>query len=320
MHYQAPLWLKGGHAQTVWPALFIHLPRPPYRREVWSTPDGGEIAVDCIDGDGGAPLVVLFHGLEGDSDSHYAKALMLEVQARGWHGAVPHFRGCGGISNTLRRAYHAGDSAEIGWILQRLAESHAVVLTAGVSIGGNMLLKYLGENGRRALPLAAAAISVPVDLAAASAQLDHGLGKVIYTRMFMATLKPKAREQLALHPGLFDAYKLDRAKTFREFDNLVTAPIHGYRDAFDYWDRASSKPFLSRIETPTLVLNAKNDPFLPPSALPLPQDTSRWVTLEQPEEGGHVGFPTGRFPGQLDWLPKRLLAYFDQQLAAGPTP
>lgn len=313
-HYQAPRWLRGSHAQTIWPALLIRQTAPPYRRELWHTPDGGQIAVDRIDGQPGQPLVVLFHGLEGSSRSHYAIALMHEVARRGWHGAVPHFRGCGGVENRQPRAYHAGDAAEIAWICNRLAAENTQLFAAGVSLGGNMLLRYLGEQPDSALPLAAAAVSAPLDLAAASTRLDQGLGRVLYTRMFMNTLKPKSLRQLHYHPRLFDANAVRRARTFGEFDNLVTAPLHGYRDVHDYWARASSKPLLRHIMRPTLVLNAVNDPFLPPHALPGPHEVSPAVTLEQPAEGGHVGFVSGPFPGTLAWLPQRLLAFFESHL------
>ncbi|MGL6070057.1 YheT family hydrolase [Craterilacuibacter sp.] len=309
--YHAPRWLRGGHVQTIWPALFMRPARPDYQRELWATPDGAHIAVDRIHGQPGQPLLVLFHGLEGSSDSHYSRALMLALQTRGWHGAVPHFRGCGGMANPLPRAYHAGDSAEIAWILARLAaEYDGPLFAAGVSLGGNMLLKYLGEYGRAALPAAAAAVSVPLDLAAASTCLDKGWGRHLYTRMFLDTLKPKALAQLQAHPGLFDAQRVKAARTFAEFDDLVTAPLAGYRDVHDYWARASSKPLLAHIATPTLIINARNDPFLPASALPQADQVSASITLEQPEHGGHVGFASGRFPGHLSWLPERLLRFF----------
>ncbi|WP_082693716.1 molybdopterin adenylyltransferase, partial [Aquitalea magnusonii] len=167
MSYRAPAWLPDGHSQTIWPALLLRTPRPPYRRERWPTPDGASIALDFVDGQPDSPLVVLFHGLEGSSDSHYARALMQAVAARGWHGVVPHFRGCGGMDNPLPRAYHAGDAAEIRWILQRLARRHPLMAVAAVSLGGSMLLNYLAEEGPSALPRAAAAISAPLDLVAA---------------------------------------------------------------------------------------------------------------------------------------------------------
>lgn len=313
-NYHSPGWLPGGHAQTIWPALMLRPPRPAYRRELWQTPDGGEIALDFVDGPAGAPLVVLFHGLEGSSDSHYARALMLAVAQRGWQGVVPHFRGCGGVDNLLARAYHAGDAAEIRWILQRLATRHTVLFAAGVSLGGSMLLNYLGEDGGNALPQAAAAISTPLDLTAASRRLDRGVGRLIYTRMFMNTLKSKALDQLGQHPGLFDPRRLRRARTFADFDQLITAPMHGFASAAVYWRTASSNQRLSAIERPTLVINARNDPFMPAAALPRPGQVSPAVELDFPEGGGHAGFVTGRFPGTLDWLPRRLLGFFTDHL------
>ncbi|WP_043614765.1 YheT family hydrolase [Chromobacterium violaceum] len=314
MSYRAPRWLRGGHAQTIWPALAVKQDAPPYRRELWDTPDGARIALDFVDGQPGAPLVVLFHGLEGSSASHYAKALMQAVAARGWHGAVSHFRGCGGVDNPLPRAYHAGDAAEVRWILQRLSGRFAAIAAVGVSLGGSMLLNYLADDGEAALPQAAAAVSAPLDLVAASTRLDRGLGKLLYTRMFMDTLKPKAMASLQRHPGLFDGARLSRARTFIEFDDLVTAPIHGFGTALNYWTQASSKPRLGQIARPTLVLNARNDPFLPESALPDASQVSPAVTLDFPSDGGHVGFATGPFPGRIDWLPQRLLAFIAPHL------
>lgn len=315
MKYRSPPWLPGGHAQTIWPAIMIHEPTPPYRREIWPTPDGSQIAVDRIEGKPDSPLLVLFHGLEGSSHSHYAKAIMNEVQRRGWHGAVPHYRGCGGVVNTAPRAYHAGDSAEARWILQRLARQHPHLAVVGISLGGSIVLHYLAEAGSEALPLAAAAVSTPLDLAAARSRLDRGLGRLLYTRAFLRSLKPKVLAQLSLYPELCEAGKLRKIRTFFEFDDLITARWHGFENAYDYWQRCSSKPHLNKIHCPTWVLNARNDPFHPGDALPSTQDVSSAVTLELPHEGGHVGFVTGRFPGHLRWLPTRLLAFFSPYLA-----
>ena len=314
MRYTAPPWLPEGHSQTIWPALMIRTPRPHYRREQWPTPDGGSIVLDFVDGKPGSPLVVLFHGLEGSSDSHYARALMHALTGLGWHGVVPHFRGCGGIDNPLPRAYHAGDADEIRWILQKLAIRHPVMAVAAVSLGGSMLLNYLACEGEQAIPRAAAAISAPLDLVAASTRLDRGLGRLLYTRMFMNTLKPKALATLQRHPGLFDGKKLRKARTFIEFDDLVTAPLHGYGTALNYWTSASSKSRLQLISCPTLILNARNDPFLPASALPAPHEASPAVQLEFPADGGHVGFVSGRFPGHINWLPQRILDFFKPHL------
>jgi hypothetical protein len=309
--YRAPAWLPGGHAQTVYAPLLAG-PAPAYRRERWDTPDGDFIDLDWVDAPPGAPLVVAFHGLEGSSRSHYALALMRASRSRGWRGVVPHFRGCGGQPNRLARAYHSGDAAEVDWILRRLRrDTRGPLFAVGVSLGGNALLKWLGEQGAAATEVvaAAAAVSAPLDLRISGDALALGLNRV-YTRMFLSTLKPRSLAKLARFPGLYDPAAVRRAATLREFDDVVTAPLHGFRDTDDYWRRASSKPLLGQVRVPTLVLNARNDPFVPPPCLPVPEDVSPAVTLEFPKEGGHAGFVTGRFPGTLDWLPRRLLAFF----------
>ena len=316
--YRAPRWLRGGHAQTIYPALFLRGPRPRYRRERWDTPDGDFIDLDFLDGGApAAPRVALFHGLEGSSSSHYALALMRALERARWNGVVVHFRGCSGEINRLPRAYHSGDAPEIGWILARLAQAGQPLYAAGVSLGGNALLKWLGESGTDACAQlrAAAAISAPLDLMAAGAALGRGLN-LIYTRMFLATLRRKSLDKLARFPGLFECERMLAARSLRQFDDVVTAPLHGFRDTDDYWTRASAKPVLSGVRVPTLVLNAKNDPFLPARHLPLPQEVSAMVLLEQPGEGGHVGFAGGAFPGNLDWLPRRLLAFFGEHPGA----
>ncbi|OYY94534.1 MAG: alpha/beta hydrolase [Hydrogenophilales bacterium 28-61-23] len=314
--YQAPFWLPGGNLQTIWGAL-IRAPKVDYRRERWELPDGDFIDLDWLDGHAEAPLVVLFHGLEGDSRSVYALHLMAAVKQLGWRGVVPHFRGCSGEANRLPRAYFAGDSAEIGQILRRLrhanshANGHAPIYAAGVSLGGNALLKWLGEQGESALEVvrAAAAISAPLDLPAAGAALDRGFCRV-YTARFLKTLKSKTLAKLDRHPGLWERAAIARVHSIKAFDTLVTAPLHGYRDADDYWAQAASKPGLGSIVVPTLLINARNDPFMPGDTLPGPDQVSPWVTLDFPDTGGHVGFVTGPFPGASNWLPKRLLDHF----------
>lgn len=310
--YVAPVWLPGGHLQTIW-ASIIGAPQVTYRRERWERPDGDFIDLDWVDGPAAAPLVVVFHGLEGSSDSPYARALMAEVRQRGWRGVVPHFRGCSGEPNRLPRAYHSGDAAEIDAILRHVAASlgEAPLYAAGVSLGGNALLKWLGEQGANARQFvhAAAAVSAPLDLPVAGATLDQGFSR-IYAARFLTTLKAKALAKLERFPQLYDREALLAVDTLKGFDTLVTAPLHGYRDADDYWTRAASKPGLRFIAVPTLVLNARNDPFMPGDVLPEAHEVAPQVTLEFPETGGHVGFVSGPFPGSSGWLPKRLLDYF----------
>lgn len=316
--YVAPAWLPGGNLQTIYGALFTPRPRVAYRRERWDTPDGDFVDVDWLDGPPEAPMVVLFHGLEGSSRSHYALALMAQARDLGWSGVVYHFRGCSGEINRLPRAYHSGDSAEIDWALRRLKarRSGAPLFAVGVSLGGNALLKWLGEEGAAASTIVSSAVSVsaPMDLSAAGHNLGRGFN-MLYTRMFLVTLKKKMLRKLAHFPGLVDAAAARRARNLYEFDNVVTAPLHGFRDTDDYWTRASSKPWLQHIAVPTLVLNAANDPFMPATALPRPDEASDYVRLEFPETGGHVGFVTGPFPGHLRWLPRRLIDFFADSAA-----
>lgn len=319
--YRAPWWLPGGHLQTIFP-LACKPPLPAYRRERWDTPDGDFIELDWLDTPLAAagparpllvPLVVLFHGLEGSSRSHYARALAGAAQARGWRAVVPHFRGCGGTPNRLARAYHSGDSDEIDWILRRLRllAGPAPLYAAGVSLGGNALLKWLGERGSAAGELVdgAAAICAPLDLTISGHALGRGFNRV-YTRHFLATLRAKALAKSDRHPGRFDAGRIARARSLAEFDDAYTAPAHGFAGVEDYWRRASARPWLGGIAMPTLVLNAANDPFVPAAAWPDPQALPSAVRFECPQQGGHVGFLAGRWPGSQDWLAARVLAHF----------
>ncbi len=313
--YRAPSWLPGGHAQTIWP-LLIKGPLPRYRRERWDTPDDDFIDLDWIAGTPGAPCVVLFHGLEGSSRSHYARRLMHAVGARGWHGVVVHFRGCSGEPNRLPRAYHSGDSAEIDWVLRRLhARGYPAIFLAGVSLGGNAMLKWLAEQGSSALSLvdAAVAVSAPLDLAAANTALSSGFN-LVYARHFLRTLIPAALNKERRFPGRIDIRRAIASRTLWEFDDAVTAPLHGFRGADDYYARSSAGPLLAAVQTPTLVLNAANDPFLPRTALPWRENLPPALNLEVPEHGGHVGFVHGAPPGRIDWLARRILAHFDAHL------
>lgn len=318
--YRAPWWLPGAHLQTIYPYLVLKRRAPVYRRERWETPDGDFIDLDWLaGGNDAAPLVALFHGLEGGSGSHYATALMRALERHRWRGVVVHFRGCSGEPNRLARAYHSGDADEIAWILQRLrAHDRAVPLFAvGVSLGGNALLKWLGREQARARGSldAAAAVSAPLDLMTAGDRLGVGFNN-LYGRHFLQTLKRKSLAKLERFPALYEADRVMNARTLRDFDNVVTAPLHGYRDTDDYWTRASSKPDLHRIDVPTLIVHARNDPFLPGDHLPAPGEVSASVSLDFPRAGGHTGFASGPFPGNLDWLPERLIAFFSGTIAA----
>jgi uncharacterized protein len=317
VHYTPCLWLPDAHSQTIYPATLAPKPRVAYQRERWETPDGDFIDLDWVASTFKAreqPLVVLFHGLEGSSGSHYARALMASCETRGWRAVVCHFRGCSGEPNRLARAYHSGDSAEADWVLARLAQEHCnkgqALFAAGVSLGGNMLAKYLGEQERHTPVRAAAIVSAPLDLHAGAMSLASGFNR-LYTQNFLTTLKRKSLEKWARFPDAFDKDKMLAARDFFDFDGAVTAPLHGFSSAMDYWTRSSCKPFLASIAIPCLVLNARNDPFLPAYHLPTQKEVSASVLLEQPAKGGHTGFLTGPPPGRLTWLSERLLQFFE---------
>jgi predicted alpha/beta-fold hydrolase len=352
-HYLAPWWLPGGHAQSIWPALFARSegaappqaatagtmtatngpallgqtdtqaqtqPAPPWvlpalQRERWTTPDQDFIDVDMRFGQRGKPWLVLFHGLEGSSASHYARAFGDVAYRAGWSFAVPHFRGCSGELNWAPRAYHSGDFEEVGWMLGRLRERAGAPLCAvGISLGGNALMRWAEEMGDSATGVAraVAAVGAPLDLTASGHAIGLGFNRQVYTRMFLRSMKPKALAKLAQYPGLFDRQQMVEAQDLYAFDNLFTAPLHGFAGTDDYWSRASAKPHLQRVRLPALLVNARNDPFVPASSLPGSADVSAHVTLWQPAQGGHVGFPAGAFPGHVMAMPQ---AVFDWMAA-----
>ncbi len=320
--YRAPPWLPGGNAQTLWAAKLARRhtgPAPQWRRERWATPDGDFVDIDHLVRDNTARAahhLVLFHGLEGSSASAYSIAFAAVAQARGWAMSLPHFRGCSGELNLAPRAYHSGDYEEIGWILVRLRAAHtAPLLVAGVSLGGNALLRWAEEAGDSAAATASAVAAVcsPVDLAAAGEAIDRGFNRRVYARMFLASMKPKALAKLRQHPGLFDAARLAAARSLFEFDDVFTAPLHGFKGTRDYWARASALPHLARLRIPALLLHSINDPFVPAAALPPPGQLGR-ATLWRPAFGGHVGFPAGGFPAHVQAMPQAVCGW----LAAPP--
>ena len=314
MQYRAPAWLPGGHAQTIWPALYARRrwgPELPQLRERWLTPDADFIDVDRQNASRqDRPMLVLFHGLEGSSSSHYAQSFADWAAAHDLNLALPHFRGCSGELNHAPRAYHSGDHQEIDWVLNRLRKQHQsqggqTLIVAGVSLGGNALMRWAAEHGSAALQNADAIASIcsPLDLMQSGHAIGRGLNRQIYTRMFLHSMKPKALAKLAQHPGLFDRQRLMAARDLYEFDNVFTAPLHGFKNTDDYWSKASAKPLMQNIRLPALALNALNDPFVPASSLPTISDVSKSVTLWQPKQGGHVGFAEGRWPSHVRGLP-----------------
>ena len=319
MVYRSPWWLPDGHSQTIMAARWATKPSVYYHRVRWLTPDGDFIDLDftepCEKALKHHTLWVLFHGLEGCSRSHYSLAVMDQARRAGALGVVVHFRGCSGENNLMPRAYHSGDSAEMDWILRRLRETfselHSMHVT-GVSLGGNVLLKWLGEQQENACDVVSSAVSVsaPVDLLAGANSLAKGLN-LVYTRMFLSTLIPKSIDKVTHFPELGNAEDIASCKDFFDFDNRVTAPWHGFRDAEHYYAVSSAKPLLRQIAVPTLMIHAKNDPFMGGQYLPQSHEVSSRVECLFTDHGGHVGFANGRsLRLGLDWLPRQCDAFF----------
>ena len=306
-------WLPGPHLQTLWPALFRRRGKPVLERERIELPDGDFLDLDWNRTHAqDMPLVLLLHGLEGSSASHYAWGLLAEFERREWSAALMHFRGCSGEPNRLTRSYHSGETGDLGWIVAELVKRFPdrVIFAAGVSLGGNVLLKWLGEVGSRAALAGAAAISVPLDLGRCADRIEQGFSKV-YRRYLVGELHRKIRLKFgAWAESPIDLAALARWRTFREFDENVTAPLHGFDGAEDYYRRSSSGPFVSRIRVPTLIVQAKNDPFLPGWAVPC---LSPSVRFEAPPHGGHAGFVAGAVPGRPRyWLDERVPGFFEE--------
>ena len=312
-------WCRGRHAQTLWGALFRPIPPVPLRRERWETPDGDFLDVDRVKGSARAPALIVLHGLEGSSRSKHVLGFLAAAHRIGWEALGINFRSCSGEPNRLRRAYHGGDSAELGWVIDRVIAEHPAraVGCVGVSLGGNVLLKYLGERGERVPQQvrAAGAISTPFDLGIAVRYLERSVSQP-YMRNLVRSLKQKTWAKLARYPDLVDPARLGAVRTLAEFDSLVTSPLHGFPDSQTYWQSSSSVSRLSMIRRPTLLINAEDDPFFPADALPTrvvqgnPALRAAFV-----QEGGHAGFLSGMWPGRpVPWAENLTMAFLQDHL------
>ena len=296
--FEPARFLRGRHAQTVFGTLLRPGPRLPLRRERWELPDGDFLDVDHLDGPPEAPLLLVLHGLEGSSSSHYVRGLLGQARIRGWRGMALNFRSCSGEPNRLLRSYHSGETGDLGEAIRRAraGSGSAPVLVAGCSLGGNVLVKWLGEQGTAAGVRAAAALSVPFDLKACAQALDApGAMSFVYRTRFLHTLKRKALAKARLFPGV-DLARVRAARTLFEFDEALTGPVHGFAGAEDYWAQSSSGPYVARVRVPLLLLSAQDDPFIPAACLPREAAAANpCVTLEVPARGGHLGFVAGPF-------------------------
>jgi uncharacterized protein len=303
--YSPAWWIPGGHLQTLWGKLFRQQQPAPTAVERWDTPDGDFLEVHRLGVAPDRPRLLLLHGLEGSVRSHYAQGLLNEAARRGWGADLLIFRSCGSEPNRARRFYHSGETSDAWFALERISAQfpNSPLGIAGVSLGGNVMLKMLGERGEN-LPAnlrAAAAVSVPFDLARSSKRVNRGLSKM-YQRFFLQSLKRKAAEKALRFPDLATQESIAALRTLADFDNLITGPLHGFRDADDYYQRSSSLRWLHRIKLTTLLLSAVDDPMLPPEVLEEVRDIARNNPALHPDfvrHGGHAGFIAGFRP----WRP-----------------
>ncbi|MBX2901069.1 MAG: alpha/beta fold hydrolase [Cyclobacteriaceae bacterium] len=303
--YKSPFYLFNAHLQTVVPSIFRKVPGT-YQRERLELPDGDFLDLDWITNQRNK-LVIISHGLEGNSERHYAKGMAKHFVANGWDALAWNCRGCSGEMNRLPRFYHHGATEDLAAIVNHAIQKHYEhIVLVGFSMGGSMTLKYLGEQTRSAIVKCAIAFSVPCDLGSSAAELDKA-GNKFYLKRFLKKLELKIRAKAIQFPHLLSASGFETITSFREFDTRYTAPLHGFADANDFYTRASCNPFLNAIQIPVLLVNAQNDPFLPQSCYPIDIAKAHpYLSLEMPACGGHVGFS---LYGKTNWMEIRALEF-----------
>ena len=314
--FKAAWYLANPHLQTIWPYVFRPRRYPPYKMERLELPDGDFVDLLWTTPSGKQPIVVLLHGLEGSYQSHYMSGLLRSLHDSGFRCVVMHFRGCSGEPNRLDRAYHSGETGDLAYLIKTVKqrEPHTPVFAVGVSVGGNVLLKWLGETGADNPLVAAAAISVPFQLNLAVARMEQGFGRV-YQRYLLRSLQRNTQRKFASRNAPFDLKRLAKIKTLREFDDLVTAPLHGFQSAAHYYEVCSSRRYLGTIERPTLIIHAKDDPFMTPQVIPEPHELSKSTILELSERGGHVGFIANQRFKLAFTVEARIKTFFRKQLS-----
>ncbi|MGJ8654526.1 MAG: YheT family hydrolase [Opitutaceae bacterium] len=306
--YKAPIGLQNGHVQTIYPTLFRPTPHVDYNRERIETQDGDFLDLDWLRKGDSKQLVILTHGLEGSSNGKYIRGMARAFQRRGWHALAWNLRGCSGEANRLLTSYHSGSSEDLETAIKHVEAKHAYtdIALIGFSLGGNITLKYLGEQGSKvpAKIKAAATFSVATDLASSAQRLESFANR-IYMKRFLRTLTEKVRGKMQQFPSQIEDTGLNKMRTFREFDSYYTAPLNGFKDADDYWSRCSCRSVLPNISVPTLLVNALNDPFLTPQCIPstIAQEHA-YLHLETPQTGGHMGFLEFNYAGEY-WSERR---------------
>ncbi len=319
-HFRPAWWLPGAHLQTLWPNLLRRVARPALQRERIELADGDFLDLDWANEDADdntTPLILILHGLEGSADSRYVRGLMHSLRSQGLRGVVMHFRGCSGVPNRLARSYHSGETGDLDIVIQHLRAHHpdAPLAAVGYSLGGNVLLKYLGERNHTTTLCCAVAISVPMLLERAAWRMARGASRLyqwhLLTQLRHSLHEKFTRRTLVPPVPLKDLRKL---RTFYQFDDAITAPLHDFCSADDYYARASSRPYLKNITIPTLIIHAQDDPFMTLDVLPSREELPTSVTLEVSRHGGHVGFISGPPWAPRYWLEQRIPAYLCQKL------
>jgi len=322
--FKPTYWLKNPHVQTIWSSAFRRIPNSETRTERLELSDGDFVDLQWLSQSNQAtdtenlPILLLLHGLEGSKESTYIRGLLNSVRELAFRTVVLHFRGCGGELNRLAKSYHSGETDDLGEVIDFLHSKYpdSKVMVAGFSLGGNVLLKYLGEKAEKSKIDAAIAVSVPMLLAPSSKKLDKGFSKLYRNRLIKA-LKNKIAKKLEQHPDALELsqQQLGTLQTFYDFDDQVTAKLNGYLGAQDYYEQCSSKQFLKTIKTPTLILHSKDDPFMTQEVIPSEAELSEFVTLELTESGGHVGFISGTNPLSLNYyIDERVPSWFMERM------
>jgi hypothetical protein len=311
-------WLTNPHGQTLWPALCRRRIKNLFlRRERIELADGDFVDLDWA-GENRGPIVLILHGLEGSAQSPYAQGMLQAIVKQGWRGVCMHFRSCSGELNRLARAYHSGETSDVNEVVNELhkREPHMPLAVIGFSLGGNVLLKWLGETGDLNPLTAAIAVSVPFELNKAVSRINHGFSR-IYEQRLLYSLCKKIQRKFQCQPAPFDISLLKKLRTLRDFDDHITAPLYGFTDAEDYYTQSSSRRYLQKIKVPTLVLQAKDDPLVGNQSLPERHELSEQVIFELSEKGGHAGFIGGRFPWKIEyWLEQRAPLFLQDYLGS----
>jgi len=313
--FKPACWLPGTHAQTLWPSLIRRPVEIELTTERLTLPDDDFIDLAWTKGNSDK-IVIVLHGLEGSIDSSYARGILAAINKKGWRGVFMHFRGCSGEHNLKDRSYHSGETGDLRFLVKTLRERHpeATLVAVGYSLGGNALLKYLGEYKDDSQLKAAAAVSVPYILSNSAKKLERGFSR-IYQRHLLNRLVNKTLSKFEDRQAPVDIANINKLNTFKSFDHHITAPIHGFKSSDDYYEQSSSRQYLDKITTPTLLIHSRDDPFMSVNAIPRQDDLSESVTLELSNHGGHVGFVSGNTPwNAIYWLEERIPEFLSTYL------